>query len=120
MSVWGDAIRALLRERGMSRLELARRAGVSRSTVLHVLRGGHCNTDTLERVARALEVNLAELFAAPPDLGLRRDRLVGAVLRELSESIAVAVRDDVEGRRRRELGRQRSDRRLPFEEGVKG
>jgi transcriptional regulator with XRE-family HTH domain len=116
MSVWGQSIRALLKERAMTRLELARRAGVSRSTVLHLLRGGHSSTDTLERVARALEVDIVELFSAPPDLGLRRDRLVSALLRELSESVALAVREDVEGRRRRELARHRGDRRLPFDE----
>jgi transcriptional regulator with XRE-family HTH domain len=115
MSVWGDAIRAVLHERGMTQLELARLAGISRTTVLHAVRGGHCGTDTLEKIARALEVDVAELFATPVDPGLRRDRMIAAVLRELSESVSTAVVQELEHKRKRRLtvGR-RSDRRLPF------
>ena len=51
MAVWRDAIKALLRERGMTQQELARLAGISRSTVLHVVKGGHCSTETLELIA---------------------------------------------------------------------
>ena len=39
----------------MTQQELARLAGISRSTVLHIVRGGHSGTETLERVAGALE-----------------------------------------------------------------
>ena len=46
MAVWRDAIKALLRERGMTQQELARLAGISRSTVLHVVKGGHSGTET--------------------------------------------------------------------------
>jgi transcriptional regulator with XRE-family HTH domain len=116
MAVWRDSIRALLAERGMTRHELARRAGIARSTVLHLLKGGHCSTETLERVARALGVDVAELFSAPLDLGLRRDRMIAAVLRELSETVSAAVLADLQHRRRRHLGARRSDRRLPFAE----
>jgi transcriptional regulator with XRE-family HTH domain len=115
MGVWGDAIRVLLTERGMTQTELARLAGVTRGTVLHAVRGGHCGTDTLEKIARALEVDVAELFTMPLDLGIRRDRMVAAVLRELSESVSTAVAHDLEQRRRHRLTRgRRRDRRLPF------
>ena len=60
----------------MTQQELARRAGISRSTVLHIVKGGHCGTDTLERIAKALEVDVAELFTAPLDIGVRRDRMI--------------------------------------------
>jgi transcriptional regulator with XRE-family HTH domain len=115
MSVWGEAIRALLHERGMTQLELARMAGISRTTVLHAVRGGHCSTDTLQKIARALEIDVAELFTLPLDPGLRRDRMVAAVLRELSESVSTAVLQELEHKRKRRLTRgKRSDRRLPF------
>lgn len=115
MSVWGEAIRALLAERGLTQVELARLAGLNRGTVLHVVRGGHCSTETLDKIARALEVDVAELFTTPLDLGIRRDRMIAAVLRELSESVSTAVVQDLEHRRKRRLSKGRkADRRLPF------
>ena len=117
MAVWRDAIRALLRERGMTQQELARLAGISRGTVLHVVKGGHCSTVTLERIARALDVDVAELFTAPLDIGVRRDRMIAAVLRELSDSVSAAVMSDLQQRRKRQIGgTRRSARRLPFSE----
>ena len=110
----------------MTQQELARRAGISRSTVLHIVKGGHCGTDTLERVAalgqgqqrlaKALEVDVAELFTAPLDIGVRRDRMIAAVLRELSDSVSAAVMADLQHRRKRTLGRPRKGERLPFAE----
>ena len=100
----------------MTQQELARRAGISRSTVLHIVKGGHCGTDTLERIAKALEVDVAELFNAPLDIGVRRDRMIAAVLRELSDSVSAAVMADLQHRRRRTLGRPRKGERLPFAE----
>jgi transcriptional regulator with XRE-family HTH domain len=115
MSVWGEAIRAQLHERGITQLELAQLAGISRTTVLHAIRGGHCGTDTLEKIARALQIDVAELFTMPLDPGLRKDRMIAAVLRELSESVSAAVLQDLEQKRRRSITRRkRSDRRLPF------
>jgi transcriptional regulator with XRE-family HTH domain len=115
MGVWGESIRALLHERGMTQAELARLAGISRSTVLHAIRGSPCGTDTLEKVAHALEVDVAELFTTPLDPGLRRDRMIAAVLRELSESVSAAVVQDLEHKRKRRITRgKRADRRLPF------
>jgi transcriptional regulator with XRE-family HTH domain len=117
MVVWRESIRALLAERGMTQQELARLSGLNRSTVQHLLKGGHCSTETLERVARALGVDLAELFTPPLDLGVRRDRMIAAVLRELSDSVSDAVMADLQHRRKRQLGGvRRSNRRLPFSE----
>jgi transcriptional regulator with XRE-family HTH domain len=117
MAVWRDAIKALLRERGMTQQELARLAGISRSTVLHVVKGGHCSTETLELIAAALDVDVAELFTAPLDLGVRRDRMIAAVLRELSDSVSAAVMSDLQQRRKRQMGTARKTaRRLPFAE----
>jgi transcriptional regulator with XRE-family HTH domain len=118
MNVWGTAIRQQLQLRRMSRQHLARLARIDPGTVTHVLRGGHCSTDTLEKIARALEVNLAELFLPPgaevaaEDL---QDRLVAAVLRELSEDVGVAVTQRLQ-KRRPAAGPQPGDTPLPFEE----
>lgn len=115
MGVWGEAIKAVLAERGLTQVELARLAGINRSTVLHVLRGGHCGTDTLEKIAKALDIDVAELFSTPLDIGIRRDRMIAAALRELSESVSTAVVHELEQRRQRRLTRgKKSDRRLPF------
>ncbi len=101
----------------MSQQELARLAGISRSTVLHVVKGGHCSTETLARIAAALDVDVAELFTAPLDLGVRRDRMIAAVLRELSDSVSAAVMSDLQQRRKRQIGStRRKARRLPFSE----
>lgn len=115
MSVWGDSLRALLRERGLTQQELAQRAGINRSTVRHVLAGGHCSTETLQRIAAALDVDVSELFTPPLDIGLRRDRMTAAVLRELSDAVSAAVVADLQQRRKRQLvSPRRNDRRLPF------
>ena len=103
MSIWGEAIRAQLHERSMTQLELARLAGISRTTVLHAVRGGHCGTDTLQKIARALSIDVAELFTMPLDPGLRRDRMIAAVLRELSDSVSTAVLQELEQKRKRRL-----------------
>jgi transcriptional regulator with XRE-family HTH domain len=113
-SVWGEAIRRQLREHGLSQTELARLAGINRGTVQHILRGGHCHTETLERLATALGMPLADLFQEPVSLGVRRDKLVAAVLRELSESIGEAVAERMARRRTDERRRRQPDTPLPF------
>jgi transcriptional regulator with XRE-family HTH domain len=98
----------------MTQTELARLAGLNRGTVQHILRGGHCHTETLERLATALGVPVADLFQEPVDLGIRRDKLVAAVLRELSDAISESVVEHLSRRRVVERGRRRGDTRLPF------
>jgi transcriptional regulator with XRE-family HTH domain len=113
-SVWGEAIGRQLREAGLTQTELARLAGISRGTVLHILRGGHCHTETLERIANAFGMPLADLFQEPVDIGIRRDKVVAAVLRELSETIGEAVDEHLSRRRLLARRRKRADTRLPF------
>ena len=115
---WGDALRSLLNERGLSRTQLARIARLDRATVAHALRGGHVTTDTLQKLASALGVDLPELFRPAGENHAsieRRDRVVMAVLRELSDEVAHAVA--VEMARRRRTGGSpplRGERKLPF------
>ncbi len=124
MTRWGDALVSLLQEQGMTQAELARRAGVHPETVSHVARGGHCSTDTLEKIAAALQVDLGELFGAPPDrktATLQRDRLVSAVLRELSGAVSDAVLQELAQRQKRRLPRRKgTEVALPFAEPERG
>lgn len=110
----------LLAEQGMSQAELARLAGLHPATISHVVRGGHCSTETLERIALALEVDLSELFGAPVDektVLLKRDRVISAVLRELSSAVSDAVLQELADRRRpRSVRRRAEDVKLPFAE----
>ena len=102
MARWSDAVQGLLDEQGMTQVELARLAGVHPDTVSHVVHGGHCSTETLEKIAAALEVDLGELFGAPVDERtalLKRDRVVSAVLRELSSTVSDAVLQELADRR---------------------
>ncbi len=104
----------------MTQAELARRAGVHPDTVSHVVRGGHCSTETLEKIAAALDVDVSELFGVPVDERtalLKRDRVVSAVLRELSSVVSGAVLQGLADRRRSKAGRKRAvDVKLPFAE----
>jgi transcriptional regulator with XRE-family HTH domain len=120
MARWGDAVNSLLAERGMTRAELARLAGVHPETITHVIQGGHCSTETLEKISAALEVDLGELFGSPVDdqtVALKRDRVVSAVLRELSSVVSEAVLEELTTRqKRRSYGRRAVDVKLPFSE----
>ena len=118
MTAWAEALRQQLDLRGLTRQELARQAGIDPGTVSHLLRGGHTTTETLEKIARALDVGLAELFlppgatVAPEDL---QDRLVAAVLRELSDDVGTAVTTRMQ-KRRAAAQRPPGDTPLPFGE----
>lgn len=120
MARWGDAVAALLEEQGLNQVELARLAGLHPDTVSHVVHGGHCSTETLEKLAAALGVDLGELFGAPVDEQtalLKRDRVVGAVLRELSGAVSAAVLHELSERQRRRPPRKRDiEVKLPFVE----
>ena len=122
MSVWGRALKQQLELRGMTRLQLARLAQLDPGTVTHMLHGGHCSTETLEKVAHALDVNLAELFlpvgatVAPEDL---QDRLVAAILRELSDEVGTVVTARMQ-RRRVGAARLPGETPLPFGEAEPG
>jgi transcriptional regulator with XRE-family HTH domain len=118
MARWNDAVVALIDEQGITQVELARLSGLHPDTVSHVIHGGHCSTETLEKLAAALGVDLGELFGQPADersLTLKRDRVV---LRELSSAVAAAVTQElVEHRKRRGPRKRMVEAKLPFSEG---
>jgi len=118
MARWSDAVQALIDEQGITQIELARLAGLHPDTVSHVIHGGHCSTETLEKLSAALGVDIGELFGPPADEGtaaLQRDRIVGAVLRELSSAVSVAVSQELSERRKKRLPKRRGiEVKLPF------
>ena len=122
MARWNDAVVALIEEQGITQVELARLAGVHSDTVSHVVHGGHCSTDTLEKLAAALRVDIGELFGAPLDdrsVALKRDRVVAAVLRELSSIVSDSVAEELCERQKRRGPRRRAvEVRLPFSDAV--
>jgi transcriptional regulator with XRE-family HTH domain len=122
MARWNDAVVALIEEQGITQVELARLAGVHPDTVSHVVHGGHCSTETLEKLAAALGIDIGELFGAPLDdrsVALKRDRVVAAVLRELSSTVSDAVAEElVERQKRRGLRKRGIEVRLPFADTV--
>lgn len=116
---WADALQSLMRERGLTQVQLARISGLDAGTVAHVVHGGHCNTLTLMKLAEAMQVDLADLVSPPHsrnDLASRRDRLVAAVLRELSDDVAVTVAEVMHRRRRDRRLPDEAERPLPFSE----
>jgi transcriptional regulator with XRE-family HTH domain len=122
MARWSDAVAALIDEQGITQVELARLAGIHPDTVSHVVHGGHCSTDTLEKLAAALGVDIGELFGSPLDdrsVALKRDRVVAAVLRELSSTVSDAVAEELNERQKRRGPRRRVwEVKLPFSDGV--
>jgi transcriptional regulator with XRE-family HTH domain len=56
-------VRELRQKRGLTTYELAKRSGILRPNISRVESGKHVpNVDTLDRLARALRVSLADLL----------------------------------------------------------
>ena len=65
----GDRLRELRLEKGYSQRELARRAGIASNSVAVTERGEHAPTfPTIQKLARALDVDPGELFKEPVPL----------------------------------------------------
>jgi DNA-binding Xre family transcriptional regulator len=56
----------LLIERGMSRQELRRAAGVSSSTIAKIVKSENVNTDILLKICEVLNCNFADIMDAVP------------------------------------------------------
>ncbi len=84
-------LRRLRIARSLSLSELARATGLSKAT-LSSIEGGRCNptVGTIERLARALSVSLAELLETPP---LEQIRVVRAMLDEPDPSVGLRSRE---------------------------
>jgi transcriptional regulator with XRE-family HTH domain len=67
-----DFIRRAMLAQGLSQLEVARRAGVSQSTVARVIRGAvSVTTDTLEPIASALGTSVTDIISHVPTVDVR-------------------------------------------------
>ena len=72
---WGCAVRDLMRESRTTQKELAAAAGVHENTIRGIVRHGkHTTTAVLERIAAALDVEVAELMMTPAQRGDWRER----------------------------------------------
>lgn len=62
-----ERVKVLLKDRGITQAELAEKIGVQGGTLSNAISGRYSPTlDTLERIAEALGVSVAELFAELP------------------------------------------------------
>ena len=100
---WGAAIAALLHERGWTQKQLASAAELRPNTLTAIIRhGGETDTRTLRRVARVLDVDLAELLMTPEQrliLQTHRERTVeritASVLDQIRETVHELVRNEL-------------------------
>lgn len=63
MRINAIAIEVLLAKKGLTKMEMAARATLSRQAVSTVLNRGSCEPKTLGKIASALEVDASELIA---------------------------------------------------------
>ena len=71
--------------RGLSRIELARRTGLTRKSLEHCLAGRSTPTvSTMLKLASVLDVSLAELVPGIDELVVLRDSRLGRVIQALS------------------------------------
>lgn len=104
---WGTAIAELLHERGWTQKQLAAAAQLRPNTLTSIIRhGGETDTRTLRRVARVLDVDLAELLMSPEQrliLRTHRERTIERITASVLEQVGQTVRELV----RRELAEAR-------------
>ena len=100
---WGAAIAALLQERGWTQKHLASEAKLRPNTLTSIIRhGGETDTRTLGRIARVLDVDLAELLMTPEQrliLQAHRERTIeritASVLDQIRETVHELVRNEL-------------------------
>lgn len=100
---WGVAIAALLQERGWTQKQLASAAQLRPNTLTTIIRhGGETDTRTLRRIARVLDVDLAELLMSPEQRLILRthrertvERITASVLDHVRETVGEVVRSEL-------------------------
>ena len=100
---WGVAIAALLRERGWTQKQLASAAQLRPNTLTSIIRhGGETDTRTLRRIARVLDVDLAELLMSPEQRLILRahrertiERISASVVDQIRETVGELVRSEL-------------------------
>ena len=100
---WGIAIATLLHERGWTQKQLASAAQLRPNTLTSIIRhGGETDTRTLRRIARVLDVDLAELLMNPEQrliLQTHRERTIeritASVVDQIRETVGELVRSEL-------------------------
>ena len=100
---WGVAIAALLQERGWTQKQLASAAQLRPNTLTTIIRhGGETDTRTLKRIARVLDVDLAELLMSPEQRLILRthrertiERITASVVDQVRETVGEVVRSEL-------------------------
>lgn len=63
-------IKEICKEKGITIASLAGRLGVLPSALSRIINGANTTTDTLQKIADALEVSIAELFEKKKDINI--------------------------------------------------
>lgn len=67
-----NRIKDILKEKGITQIELADKLGVSRSSIVKTL-AGNPSQETLEKISSAIEVPMWQLFASPSEVQKEND-----------------------------------------------
>lgn len=62
-----NRIKEILKEKGVTQIELAEKLGVTRSSIVKTL-AGNPSQESLEKIATALNVPMWQLFASPDEI----------------------------------------------------
>jgi transcriptional regulator with XRE-family HTH domain len=113
-----EALKQLREERGWSQLELSRRSGVDNAVISLVESGKRSpSLTTLRKLAKAMEVDMAELFGTKEQRDYRRYREAGhELLKQAHESLARAAEVVGPEEEFMKLPREEQDRRLDYAE----
>jgi transcriptional regulator with XRE-family HTH domain len=55
-------IKEIVKEKGMTVADLSEMTGILAPSLSRIVNGGNTTTETLEKIAKALEINVSELF----------------------------------------------------------
>lgn len=101
----GDNVKALRHSRGWTQEQLGERAGISYKFIGEIERGiGNPSVDYLERLCKALEVDVTELFGSPVKGEFRLTRADLNRVREALETFGELLPPSP-GRKKRSRGR---------------
>jgi transcriptional regulator with XRE-family HTH domain len=90
-----DELREIRKVRGLSQRALATKAGVDKVTIIHAEQGKkHPHAETLEKLAGALEVSVADLIQ-PPYEAMTLEQLMGEGYKVREEMVEATEKGDM-------------------------
>jgi transcriptional regulator with XRE-family HTH domain len=105
MQALASSVRSLRLQRGLSTVELSRRAGVARATLAQIeATGGNPTLETLYALANALDAPLADLIATPPGAGAPRVVRSGEGPHVVGDAVEAWLLETVTSARRQHQG----------------